>query len=137
MVPTRGKKDELADGEAASLLIYRSSHGVVLDLHCWSSVWLESAPNLEDAPVVVLDGSARNSPRAGQERPVCVEGWRDGCPWIAVWSATLGSETQYHEEVKSLMFHFIKQAQELKAGNQNLQSSSVATSRRSASHGMG
>ena len=33
-----------------------------------------------------------------------------------------------HEEVKSLMFHFIKQAQELKAENQNLQSSSVATS---------
>ena len=78
-----------------------------------------------------------SSPRAGQVRPVRVEGWRNGCPWIAVWSATLGSETQYHEEVKSLMFHFIKQAQELKAGNQNLQSSSVATSRRSASHGMG
>ena len=33
-----------------------------------------------------------------------------------------------HEEVKSLMFHFIKQAQELEAENQNLQSSSVATS---------
>ena len=58
MVPTRRKKDELADGEAVSLLIYRSSHGVVLDLHCWSSVSLESAPSLEDAPVVVLDGSA-------------------------------------------------------------------------------
>ena len=31
-----------------------------------------------------------------------------------------------HEEVKSLMFHFIKQAQELKAENQNLQSLNVA-----------
>ena len=31
-----------------------------------------------------------------------------------------------HEEFKSLMFHFIKQAQDLKADNKTLQSSSVA-----------
>ena len=71
MVPTRRKKDELADGEAASLLIYRSSHGVVLDLHFWSSVWLETAPSGD-----ALSGVLRswNSASIPCRPPSCAKG---------------------------------------------------------------
>ena len=105
MVPTRRKKDELADGELRPYLYIGRRTELcsicIVGARCrsrapqaWKMLLLWSWTAPLSNKTLSSEIESWSSPRAGQVRPVRVEGWRNGCPGIAVWSSTLGSETE-------------------------------------------